>query len=1092
VQGIILTVNQVYVQNIKLQIGQVSQEVDVQAEAVQVEHTSMELSTVVSANTIVDVPLNGRNWTQLQQLQPGVVAAASRLGNIYATNGNQEGMNSFLINGTDSNDLMQNTPLIVPSPDAIVEFQMVTSTIDSEFSRNSGAVINAAIKSGTNQFHGDLFDFYRDTALNGRDYFALAPAVFHQHQFGATLGGPVWKDHTFFFFSYQGTRSRQPDGGATQDVPSVAERSGNFSDPALLTLLNQSTGVSPIPLYGDAASSCPVSGGTPCPAGTPYGIAGEGVANPTALFSTGMIPTMDFNSVATNLVSKYVPVPNVGTYQYTFNPVSVNSDDQELFRIDHRFSEKDSIWWYSLFERNPTTDALLTRGATLPGFGGTSDTTTQQHTLAWTHVFNPATLNEFRLGSTYWRQFTGLPLTPTNPASAGFIGVVPQFPQYAGLPGVSVSGEDVGSGFTLGSSQADPTKRINHTYQVTDNFSKQVGHHTMKFGFEGRRFELNNPYYGLGNGNFSFGGSGGFSTGLATADFLLGFPSGYSQNSGGAVVTRAYEYYSFFQDQYKVRPNLTLTYGLSWDVETPLTDEANGGRSINCFSPGEQSTVYPTAPVGFLVPGDKGCSSAGYGLQAKSFSPRVGFAWSPNLGAVSGGPDKMAVRGGYGLYFDRSNAFVTLQNLSAPPFQLLDAGIGDVGGMPSFAAPFTDVRCIDQNGNPIPSCAPTAQGNPTPASIPNKYPFVAPPPGANFNFGFYEPMSLNVIDPNFTVPYVENYNLTIQRELPGQLILSVGYVGSSGHHLVSQYEQNPGINPAGCASDVGSEAGCADNPLLQYLLFPQNFKYNSNVFGSIGTEATIGNSNYNSLQVALNKSTSHGLTLGASYTYGHALDNVPDLTTGQGIDPFNFNRFYGDSIYDARQRLVIHYVYDLPSIRNFKGLRHLPKQLTDGWELGGITTFQTGFPVRISDSPLGFFGTTSLTCPGYISFYSCWDVPNIVGPVREVNPRAQFGSNTGSYWFDPSSFAHAALGTMGDAGRSVLHGPGINNWDLQLSKSIQFTEHYSLVLRCELFNAFNHAQFSNPDGNLADSTFGQITSTRSGPRIAQLAAKFYF
>ena len=813
------------------------------------------------------------------------------------------------------------------------------------------------------------------------------------------------------------------------------------------------------------------------------GVTGE--AQP--LFSTGVIPSIDFNSVAVNMAAQYVPGPSPTSNLYTFNPENVGSDDQELFRLDHRVGSNDSIWWYSLFERNPETDPLTPRGATLPGFEWLTTNNTQQHTFAWSHVFNAATLNEFRLGYTRWHQLDDAPQKVIQPASAGFTGIVPQYAKYADIPGITISGTDVN--FAIGADQSVPAIRINNTYQITDNFSKIVGKNTLKAGFEGRRYDINNPYYGLGNGNFNFTGSGEFSTGLPFADFLLGYPDSYSQSSGGIVDARAYELYSYAQDQFALRPNLTFTYGLSWDVESPLSDLANHGKAINCFSPGQQSTIFPTAPAGLIFPGDHGCSSAGYSAHYASFSPRVGFAWSPDLGRVSGGPGKFSIRGGFGLYFDRSEEFNTLQNLSAPPYQLLDSGISDVGGVPSLIAPFTDVRCIDQHGNAISSCAPSGPQGPTPASIPNKYPFTAPAAGSSVNFGFYEPMSLNVIDPHFGVPYVENFNLTVERELPGQLFLSVGYVGSAGHHLVMYHELNPAIDPQACLSNAGSEAGCSSIPLLQYLLYPQNFQYNSDTFGSIGEQSTMGNSNFNSLQVRLQNSPSHGLSFGVAYTYGHSLDNVTLNVNGQGADPFNFRRFYGDSVFDARQRLVAHYIYSVPSVRHFESLRWIPKLVADGWHVAGITTFQTGFPVEIADLTDGFFGATSLTCPGFISFYSCWDVPNVSGPVSSQNPRA-----SGNYWFNPDLFSHAALGSMGDASRtSVIHGPGINNWDVQLSKDFPVNEQLHFVLRAELFNGFNHAQFSNPDGNLGDgSVFGTITSTRSGPRVAQLAVKFYF
>ena len=271
--GITLVLDQIYQLNIKMELGQISEQVLVEAARVQVETTNTQLGTVINGDTIVDMPLNGRNWTQLQQFEPGVMSSSDRFGT-YSTNGSQTQQNSFLINGQDSNDLPLNTPVIIPSPDAIAEFSMVTNTINPEYGRNSGAVMNAAIKSGTNSFHGSGFEFYRDTFLNDKDFFTGKPQIYHQNQFGGTVGGPIWKNHTFFFFSYQGTRFRQPQATSTQTVYTPAERNGDFSADGLAF-----TGNSPFPLYGDSASTCPVSGGAQCPAGTAY----------SSLFSTGVI-----------------------------------------------------------------------------------------------------------------------------------------------------------------------------------------------------------------------------------------------------------------------------------------------------------------------------------------------------------------------------------------------------------------------------------------------------------------------------------------------------------------------------------------------------------------------------------------------------------------------------------------------------------------------------------------------------------------------------------------------------------------------------------------------------------------------------------
>jgi hypothetical protein len=1072
VAGITLQVSQIYRLNIRMEVGQVAQQVTVQAAPVQVQTTSMQRGTVITQNQLERIPTLNRNWVQLQQLQPGVVSSSDRFGDNYATNGSQSQQNSYLVNGMDVNDIPLNTPLVLPSPDAIAEFRMVTSTIDPQYSRNSGAILNSVIKSGTNNFHGSAFWYFRDTSLNTRDFFQPSPAVFHRNLFGGTIGGPVWKNHTFFFFSYQGQRAAQPQAGGDVKVFSSAQLAGDFS-PGWFA---DSTSRSPIPLFGDASSNCPVAGGTPCPAGTLY----------STLWTTGVIPKEDFNSISQKLIQQYVPPANVG-HDYTFTPSQTTKNDQELFRIDHTFNNSDSVWWYSLFQRNPTTSTLPFTGSTLPGFPQENQSHIQEHVFSWTHIFGSTMVNELRAGTTRLNFLAVNPINPTLPSSAGF-DITPQNSAAAGLPRIGLTGY-----FTLGFSNNGPQPRIDQNYQFTDDFSKVVGNHTLKIGWAGRRFNVWNPFYFANNGVFSFGGSGTYSTGDVAADFLLGFPDSYYQSSGGFIDAQAYQNYIYFQDQWKVKPNFTFTYGLGYQIDTPLVDRANGAVSINCFRPGQQSTVYPTAPTGLVFPGDPGCTSSGYSTHYNEFGPRIGFAWSPHLGALSGNSGQFSIRGGFGMYYDRSEEELALQNLLAPPFALIDYGINDVGGTSSFQAPFTDITCIDQNGNALstPACAASA------GTIANKYPFSPPAAGSNVDFSFYEPFSLNIMDPKFRVPTVMNYNLTVEREMPGRIILDIAYVGSESRHNIAVVELNPGLNPEGCATTQtitlgGNTYTCWQLRQYQNYYFPQNFKYDGRVFASLGQQSTVANSNYNGIQVSANKALSHGLTFLASYTYAHSLDTASSYEnaygnsgSGRAYNPFNNAYNYGDSNFDARQRLVFSYTYDLPDWGRGP-LHFLTSRVTKGWRIAGITTFQTGFPVSIADS-----NYTSLTCDAYV-YYGCWDNPNVNGAVSNLDPRNNTYNHQFHYGFDPNLFTPAAEGTFGNTTRNFFHGPGLNNWDLEFTKDTQLTESYHLQLRIEFYNLFNHAQFSRPNGNIHSSSFGRITGTSEDPRLIQLAARFVF
>lgn len=1089
--GITLTVNQVYVLNPLLQVGAASQTVTVEAARTQVETTSMQLGSTIEAPTIVDMPLNGRNWVQLQQLQPGVVGQSDRFGSNYATNGSQSQQNSYLINGTDSNDLPLNSPLVLPSPDSIQEFRMITNTINPEYGRNSGAILDAVIKSGTNQFHGDAFEFYRDTFLNTRNFFQLSPPVFHQNQFGGTIGGPIWKDHTFAFFSYQGTRNAVPQAGfGLTPVYTNAQLGGNFGPTAFTGAKNSS----PIPEFGDSASTCKVSGGVMCPANTPY----------SSLFSTGVIPTQDFNALSSALITKFVPGTNSGN-NFSFNPSTAAKTNQYLGQINQNIGQHDTLWFYGFYQGLSDTNTIPFIGANLPGFGSQDSQKVYQFTFAENHIFSANTLNEFRVAYTRFNFQAVLPQTNTPPSSLGFQ-INSQITSAVGAPVISVQGL-----FTLGFSNDGPQPRIDQTKQITDNFSHIVGRHTLKFGFEGRSFWVTNPFGFLNNGNYGFNNTGAFSTGIGGADFLLGIPASYSQSSGGFIDARAKEAYFYAQDELKLKQTLTLTYGMGYQIDTPLKDIFNGGRAIACFRPNQQSVIFPTAPVGAVYPGDPSCSSAGYSTKYNNFAPRIGFAWAPDLGRISGEQGMFSIRGGIGMYYNRSEEEVTLQNLLLPPFQIRDSGIADVGGSPAFAAPFTDVHCMNQSNTSIPCSVLTP-------SIPNKYPFTAPAAGASINFATFEPMRLVVSDPNFRIPMAYNYNLTVQRQVPGQVILSVGYVGAMGRHELGVIDLNPGINPAACLADPT----CVTNKSIQREVLPTDFPYSATnptnigkfgpipVFGGIGQMSTFLNSNYNSLQVSANKALSHGLDFLVSYTWSHSLDYGSSFENSsfgpRGLNPFNIASGYGDSSFDARHRLVVSYDYRIPGLEHLNAMHWMPSRVADGWHLSGITTFQTGFPIFTSDS-----GLTSLTCDNFTEF-ACWDAPDVTAAVQTTNIRSSqfsYSSNSGPgkefasalpqtnhYAFNPNTFTRAPLGTIGTAGRSFFHGPGINNWDMALMKDTKLTESTSFELRMDFFNVFNHTQFiqntsSSITGDINNANFGREFNAANG-RLIQLAAKFYF
>ena len=1043
--GIRLDIDTQYVEPVKLTIGS-TQDVNVKADAVQVDSTNMQLNNVVEAKQIVELPLISRDFTQLEQLLPGVQASSDRFGT-FSANGSQTQQSSFLINGSDSNDLPLNGIAFRPSVDALSEFNLITSSLNPEYSRNSGAIVSATFKTGTNSFHGDAFEFYRDTFLNTKSYFQNAPSKYHQNIFGGTLGGPVFKDKLFFFISYQGLRASQPQTVAVNTVYSAAQLGGNFSSLAS----NKSFNTHLVP--STIAPQC---------VGLTY----------AACFPGGQVPTSAFNAVAMGLIAKYVPAPNSAGNTYIFNPTTSSVQDQGIARIDYDPTSKDQVWGVVVIQHAPSTDVLPFTGATLPGFGDVNTSEIHQYAASYTRQINSTSLNEFSLHYTRFNYGAVSPQSVVQPSSAGF-DIISQNPSVAGLPKVQV-----GSNFTLGFSNNGPQPRVDQTYQISDNLSKIVGRHSLKFGYDGRRFNVDNPFYGSNNGSYVFSNSNTAGTGSALLDLLIGVPNTYGQGTGGRIDAYAYEHYVYGQDSWKLNDSLNFTYGVGYQIDTAFHNRQFKGEGVTCFIPGQQSVIFATAPVGLNYPGDRGCNDASGAVSAfKDVGPRIGFAYSPHLGFLSGGQSrKMSIRGGYGIYYNRSEEETSLNNLGDPPFGLNSAGAVDYGATkPGFTNPYQNLQ--------------------TGVVYPNKFPAPIAMPGQPVNFAAYEPLELSQYASNFRVPYSQNFQLSIEREFPSQVIARFSYVGSLGRHEQVTIEGNP-VTQAGhnaCLADPT----CSANPDTQSINYPtHSVNGNSDIFPSVGLISTEGSSNYNSLQLSANKASTHGLLFQASYTFSHALDNASSYeNAGYGGTVRGYNQYqptlnYGNSSYDARHRFVFSPVYAVP---RFGSHGYFGNLIGSGWEISGILQLATGFPYDIS---YGGGVSYSLYCSAATSFYACPDVPLQTAPLQRLTPRNKSTYALGHpSWFSTSSFTDEVTGTFGNIGRNAHHGPGLNNTDVEVSKNFFYSkssETKFIQLRLESYNVFNHTQFANPDGNFSDATFGTITAVQHAPRQSQLVAKFYF
>ncbi|MBT9331856.1 TonB-dependent receptor [Paracidobacterium acidisoli] len=1095
----------------KLLPGSTSQTVQVNATALQVETSDTQLKQVVTASQLEQIPMEGRDPAGLQKLEPGVVESSDRLGN-FSSNGSQTPQNAYLVNGIDITDVSLNQEGLQVNPDALQEEDIVTSTINPESSRNSGAIINQVVKPGSNRFHGSGFEFYRDTFLNNGNYFSQIRPDFHQNLYGGTLGGPLLRNKLFFFTAYQGLRNRTGETQVPQTMSSD-QLAGMFSGN-----LNYSVGGNDNTPYtasngqhfNDGLANNPLPFPVTGPMGTcaPPETWAECFNGPGSSGTAVNIASGQWNSLAAKIVQQYVPGSNFqsgGNSYYDFNAANTLAQDQGIARIDYTPTSRDTIWTSTIFQSSPGTNALPFGGSSFPGFTMVAADHYKLFNASWTHTFGADMLNELRAG--YYRNNypSVIPQTVTQPGSYGF-SISPQLAQ-ASLPYMSI-----GAYFNLGFSYEGPQPRVDTSLTYSDNFSWIIGNHSLKFGGSFEQFRVRNPFAYLNNGSYSYNGSGQYSSGDPMIDFVMGIPDSYAQTSDGFINAVSSERYVYLQDNWKVSPTFTVNLGIAWDAEQPTQNAQFGGLGINCWAnTSVTSKIFPGGPPGLFFPGDPGCNAAGSPTtNYKHFGPRVGFAWSPESGPArligTPGSHEFSVRGGFGIYYNRDQEEQSLQNLEDPPFFYYSRGAGDVGGSPAFINPFQDV-----SGN-------------TSLSEANPFPFTVPTAGAMIDWTQYNQLALATFDKHYDAPYIYNFNLNVQRSLPANMVMQIGYVGSLGRRLPSWYEGDP-ITPAGhaaCAAGAtvpGFPASDTCNGNLRtaiHTYFPQFAAQPAIVPGSqsqlpnglpwytsIAAQNTEGSSSYHSFQASLIKAPTHGLQFTLAYTYSHALDDgsgyesVTGGDSGYGpgraliwVPQFKWLN-YGDSDYDARHRIVASYVYQVP-VAGFMKHNLLLREALSGWGIGGVTAAQTGFPVGIS------MGTSqSLWCDA--SYFGCGDVPDTSSThIATYNPR-----NSGHQWFDITPFSAEPLGTYGNTRRNFFHGPGFNYTNLQISKTFNVSPDgvRSVQLRLEAFNAFNHANFAAPSGNFSDSSFGLITNVIQSAevnqdpqpgRAIQLVGKFYF
>jgi len=1070
--GIVLNIDQEYVEPVQMKVGSITTEIKVTESSVQVDTTDSELSNVVDAQQMVELPLIGRNFANLELTLPGVQGTSfgERVGG-PSVSGAQEQQSAYMINGADTNDIALNTQVISPVLDALAQFNMIDGPLNAEYDRNSGGIVSASMKSGTNSVHGDAFDYYRDTFLNTNGFFQkhvdgshATVSPYHQHIVGGTVGAPILKDKLFIFGAFQAIPARVPQGAGSVTVYTNANlTNGDFTGDV------NGTGPAGVPFSTNKIPSTITIPG--CTAGDTW-------SHCLGTVKAGMVPTSAFNPVTLALVKKYVPPPNNGTTGYQFNETTIQTAYQYDGRVDFNPSTKDQLSFVGIYGFTSTANTIPFSGATVPGFGDGNVTHVQQYTFEYVHQFSTTAVNDLAAHWTRLNFKASFPQQIVQPSSVGF-SITPQDTGGATVPQLAVSGF-----FTLGGTNNGPQPRIDSTYQIEDNFSKVFGHHTLKFGWDGRRFNVWNIFDASNSGAYAFNNTDSvYGTGDPSLDLLLGIPATYTQGTGSIIQAQAFLNYIYAQDAWKVSDQMIVNYGLGYSIDTPMQNHQFAGIGVSCFIIGEQSKIFPGSPKNLVFPGDPGCTNAGQAtMHYDEIGPRLGFAWSPNLGRISGGPGKLSIRGGFGIYYNRTEEESSLQTLGTPPFGFTSAGAADLGGSPSLVNPFADI-----NGG-------------APQSESNRFPYAEPKAGSPVDFGPLEPIfNISSFAPSFRAPYAENYQLSVERELPSKVIARVSYVGSLGRRNQTAFEANP--------ETAAGHAACVANPTCQADRNTQAYNFPANklsgAYTGILEEGLVGSessSTYSALQASITKGETHGLLFQLSYTYGHSLDTGSSFEdTGfansgeRGFNQYQPSLNFGDSSFDVRQRLVFAPVYTVPFRQGGSAFSPVNLALA-GWSISGITTLATGFPYDIS-----YAGSTSrsLYCDASLAFYACPDVPLQTGAVTFSNPRTRIAtglSHSGdSTWFSAGSFTAEPIGSFGNVHRNPFHGPGINNTDLTLAKNFSLGGEGTRSLRIGMAsqNAFNHTQFNNPVTSYGSGTFGLITAAANA-RATQLFATINF
>jgi len=1086
-EGIAVKITESSVVDVALKVAGAPTTVSVTGESPLVQTESSSRGTVIDENEMRELPLPTRNFQQLLTLTTGTsgtIQNSSDLGRgdvaVYV-NGQRAVSNDVVINGVDANSIGtgSNPNLSVPSIDSLQEFIVQTSLYDASAGRNAGGVVAAVTKSGSNKFHGDVYEFLRNTDLDANNFFlngvegTVTPRpAYRRNQFGGTLGGPLVKDRAWFFISYQGTR----------------ETNGTSLTNSLSTMF--------LPSFLGPQRDYSLAGGIPSGSlanlSKCYGLGGylDGVAVAAlqAKLPNGQYMIPSIPGVTTgDCTAGQTP----GTVLETIPSNSTYKEDQFNTNLDVKLNNANRFFAKYFFAANRTDQALYDQfgdGNPLqaPGWPTEEDVDQRLLSVGVSSVISNHLLNEVRFG---WSTIYG-PGKPSQPITSSQLGISsPLSNLFPGMPTL-----DFLNMFTLGPSTLATNYAATNTYSGSDMMTWTKGRHTFKFGGEYKRQKLDAPYFDVfPNGELVYLGA----SGNVFEDFLEGFSLLSVIGTGtNSLHNRANDFSAFFQDDWKVTPRLTLNLGLRYDYFGPTT-ETDGhfvgfdpsratttplvipGLTPGC-GPTSPTTSPTTPPCGSVVTG--GFVQAGNGNlpgypkvsdglvnpNYKNFGPRLGFAYQ----VTDSG--KVVLRGGYGIFFDRPNMRLYNSQLFNMPYEMMATALETRSENPFVQVP-------QPNQFPL-----------TPSGNPSYFPFGGYPAVLPYT-PYLSPTQINTLVPasgiypdlkDWSIPYVQSFNLGVQTSFANNWMLDLGYVGSLGRKFPRLFSFNqPPLSPSYTLLSYG--AGSLGGPF-----FPGFGNLTAPGVGSFLMESN-SNSNYNSLQATVNKRFSHGLQMLLSYTYSHSIDDysgndVSDISLLPG-DMVNEQHNYASSDFDRRQRFVGSYLYNLPDA--YRGGSAFAKKALNSWSVSGIVTLQSGTPFSILGEDTFFEATTADLATGR----------TLASAIKSGNVADRLNA-----YFDSSAFVipPAFAPDWGQLGRNIIRGPKQINTDFSIMKSIPVTESQRVEFRAEFFNLFNNVNFANPINaiylagtnptNPSETNFGRIATTTTGPRVVQFALKYNF